>query len=99
MYVPPKNSSLTDEFLETFKDLCGKCHCSGQYHQSCAQVLGQDKSEKPMAKKNSLVLVPSTLSFTTSIDSWMYLDSSFDDHVNWIAMDKVAPTKLQHLPG
>jgi len=29
--------------------------------------------------------------FATSIDSWMYLDSSFDDRLNWIAVDKVGP--------
>lgn len=30
-------------------------------------------------------------SFAASIDSWMYLDSDFDDHLNWIAIDKVGP--------
>lgn len=59
--------------------------CSGTWTGQKAKTYGQ--KEFFVFGAQQFVLE----SFATSIDSWMYLDSSFDDHLNWIAMDKVAP--------
>lgn len=57
--VSPKNSALTDGFLQVFKEHVGNRHCSGQDHQGSALVPWQDKM---------LGLVPSSLVYN---DTWV----------------------------
>lgn len=87
--VPPKNSGLTDGFFADFQVACGK-HASVQCRVIRALLWCLHRTK-------SWFWCPAVMfrmthgCFASSVDRWMGLDSSFDDHFNWVAMDSVAP--------